>query len=208
MFGKFFSSSSKFFNLFERNADVIVKASTELAKACAGETDIAQSAEKIRQLEHEADNITYQCVDELHKNFITPFERNDIYKLISKMDDVIDNINDAMRAITLYHLTEMTVHARDLSAIIMRASNDIVRSVQGLIRNEGIERLRPYFTKIHLMENEADEILRRAIGELFDQEQDIKKLIKWKEVYEHLENAVDSCEDVANIIEGVIIEIN
>jgi uncharacterized protein len=206
MFRRFLPYEASFFDYFEQHAALIIQTSEALSLLVAADANILLVASRIEELEHQADNITHRCIEALHKTFITPFERNDIYRLITRMDDIIDFIKDAAACIVLYKLREMTQGVQELTGILVRAALEVEHALRGLRTIEDLDRIKGAFISIHRLENEADVVVRYAIGRLFEEEEDTRTLIKWKEVYDNLENAVDSCEAVANIIEGVILE--
>lgn len=206
MFRRFLPYETNFFDYFEQHAALTVQTAQTFALLVAPDANILLLANRIEELEHQADDITHHCVESLHKTFITPFERNDIYRLIARLDDVIDFIKDATACIVLYKLKEMTQGTRELADILVKSALQLQAALHGLRNINDLESIRRTFRNIHQLENEADVVVRLAIGRLFDEEEDARTLIKWKEVYDNLENAADSCEDVSNIIEGVVLE--
>ncbi|MEO8705309.1 MAG: DUF47 family protein, partial [Kofleriaceae bacterium] len=156
--------------------------------------------------EHETDTITHRCVEALHKTFITPIDRDSIHRLITRMDDVMDFVEAAAERIELYELTVMTADVRDLSDVLHRSALQVEQAVRGLRTLKDPNATLKLCIDISRLENEADAVLRRSVARLFKEEKDPITVIKWKEIYENLENASDRCEDVANIIEGVILE--
>lgn len=196
-----------FFDFFEGHASTTVKAAQELLDLISSEDPLSQERiQQIQALEHQADTITHSCVESLHKTFITPFERNDIYRLISRMDDIIDFIEETAARIVTYKLTVMTAEAKELATLLFHSTQTIEQAVKGLRYLKNGETMRQAFFTISRLESEGDAVVRRAIGKLFDQEGDAINIIKWKEIYENIEEAIDRCEDVSNIIEGVILE--
>ncbi len=204
MFKWFLPYETSFFDLFEKQAALVIKSAEELLELLSTFANSVEKVARIKELEHEADAITHRCLEELRQTFITPFERDDIYRLISRMDDIIDYIEEAAARIVLYKLQDEKLEAQKLASILLSATHEVGLAVRGLRKRE--EEMKQSFIRIHQMENEADLVLRNALGRLFDEEQDIRNLIKWKEIYENIENAVDRCEDVVNIIEGVTLE--
>jgi predicted phosphate transport protein (TIGR00153 family) len=205
MFGKLLPRETSFFDLFERHARLTIEGAKEF-QALAGGAPVTTTVRRIKEIEHETDVITHQCVEALHKTFITPIDRNDIHRLISRMDDIMDFLEAASERIGLYEIDKMTPEVKELSAIIVRATEALEGALRGL-RDMGDPQA--VFTKcieINRLENEADAIMRVAVARLFKEEKDPIMIIKWKEIYEALEEATDRCEDVANIIEGVILE--
>jgi predicted phosphate transport protein (TIGR00153 family) len=206
MFGRLLPRETSFFDFFERHAAMTVLGCEELLGLATTGANIPARAKRIKEIEHECDTITHHCVEALHKTFITPIERDDIYRLISKMDDVMDYVEAAAERIALYKLTVMPGDLRDLADVLLRASKELEQALKLLRNLENAEAITKKCIDINRLENEADAILRAAVARLFDEEKDVLTVIKWKEIYENLENATDRCEDVANIIEGVVLE--
>jgi len=153
--------------------------------------------------QHACDELTHNIATRLNKSFITPFDREDIYTMSTALDDIVDLIDDAARAIIIFDVQEITDYARDFADVIERMAEQLTAIVATLQRPKNItQRL----VEIHRLENEGDDIYHAAIAELFHDSHDALTVLKWKEVYEKLEAAVDRCENVANIIEGVIIK--
>jgi hypothetical protein len=168
--------------------------------------NIETKAKRVSDIEHETDVITHRCVEALHKTFITPSDRDNIHRLITRMDDVMDFVEAAAERIALYELTVMSADVRDLADVLVRAAQQVELAIKGLRNLKDPQSILKQCIDINRLENESDQILRRAVAKLFKVEKDPIMVIKWKEVYENLENAADRCEDVANIIEGVILE--
>ena len=168
--------------------------------------NIPAKCRRISDIEHETDTITHRCVEALHKTFITPIDRDQIHRLITRMDDVMDYVEAAAERIELYEITVMTSDVRDLADCLHRAAQQVEVAVRGLRDLKNPQATLKICIDINRLENEADAILRRSVARLFKEEKDPITVIKWKEVYENLESASDRCEDVANIIEGVILE--
>ncbi|MCI0347571.1 MAG: DUF47 domain-containing protein [Chloroflexi bacterium] len=195
-----------FFGLFERHAALTVEGAREMQRLVQGGQNVPALAARIKQLEHETDVITHTCVERLHTTFITPFDRDDIHRLITRMDDVMDYIESAAAAVTLYELTVMTEPARQLADVLVRSTESIALAVGGLKTVKQSQAILDACIEVNRLENEGDQILRSALADLFRGATDPLLVLKWKEVYEALENATDRCEDVANIIEGVVLE--
>ena len=206
MFGRLLPRETSFFDFFERHAAITVEGAREFLSLASTGANILAKAKRIKEIEHEADTITHHCVEALHKTFITPIERDDIYRLITKMDDIMDYVEAAAERIALYKLTAMTSDVKDLADVLVRATQEIELAVKLLRSMDNAEKISKKCIDINRLENEADSILRAAVARLFDEEQDVRAIIKWKEIYENLENATDRCEDVANIMEGVVLE--
>jgi hypothetical protein len=195
-----------FFGLFERHAALTVEGAKEMQRLVQGGQNVRVLTARIREIEHETDVITHACVERLHKTFITPFDRDDIHRLITRMDDVMDFVESASERMALYELRDMTQEVRDLAAVLVRATEAVARAVAGLRNLRRADAVLEHCIEVNRLENEGDEILRNAVAKLFKENADPLLVMKWKEVYEALENATDRCEDVANIIEGVVLE--
>jgi predicted phosphate transport protein (TIGR00153 family) len=195
-----------FFSLFERHAALTVEGAKQFGELVAGGRNVRALAARIKEIEHETDVITHTCVEHLHTSFITPFDRDDIHRLITRMDDVMDFVESASERIALYELREMTPEVRELAAVLVRATEAVARAIAGLRDLKRPQSLLDHCIEVNRLENEGDEILRNAVATLFRDGADPLLVMKWKEVYEALENATDRCEDVANIIEGVVLE--
>ncbi len=158
---------------------------------------------RIKNTEHECDELTHKVSIKLNKSFITPFDREDIFTLSVALDDVMDYIDAGARAIVMYNINEINDHAKRLAKVIQSLAIEINAAVAMLNKPDGMNQ---NIVEIHRLENEADDVYFRAIGELFHNEADPLTIIKWKELYEILENATDRCESVANIVEGIILK--
>jgi hypothetical protein len=195
-----------FFGLFARHAALTVEGAKEMQRLVQGGQNVRALAARIKEIEHETDVITHTCVERLHKTFITPLDRDDIHRLITRMDDVMDYIESAAAAVMLYELTEMTAPAQQLADVLVRSTEAVAIAVAGLQNVKRADTILQACIEVNRLENEGDEILRSALADLFRGARDPLLVLKWKEVYEALENATDRCEDVANIIEGVVLE--
>jgi hypothetical protein len=160
-------------------------------------------AKRIKDIEHGCDELTHTVTTKLNKSFITPFDREDIFTLCVALDDVCDYIDAGARAIIMYGIKEVSDHARGLAKVIQGLAMEINSAVSMLAKPDGMNQ---HIVEIHRLENEADDIYFRAIGELFQNQTDAMTVIKWKELYEILENATDRCESVANIVESIILK--
>ena len=206
MFGRFLPKETSFFDFFEQHAALTVEGTKEFLSLVTTGANIETKAKRVSDIEHETDVITHRCVEALHKTFITPIDRDNIHRLITRIDDVMDFVEAAAERIALYELTVMTADVRDLADVLVRAAQQVELAIKGLRNLKDPQSILKQCIDINRLENESDQILRRAVAKLFKEEKDPIMVIKWKEVYENLENAADRCEDVANIIEGVILE--
>ncbi|MBV8761194.1 MAG: DUF47 domain-containing protein [Deltaproteobacteria bacterium] len=206
MFGRFLPRETSFFDFFEQHAALTIEGTKEFLSMVTTGANIPAKCRRISDIEHETDTITHRCVEALHKTFITPIDRDQIHRLITRMDDIMDYVEAAAERIELYELTTMTSDCRDLADALHRAAQQVEGAVRGLRTLKEPQATLKLCIDINRLENETDAILRRSVARLFKDEKDPILVIKWKEIYENLESAADRCEDVANIIEGVILE--
>jgi hypothetical protein len=194
----------QYFSLFIQMTVYISDAARELKEMLADKNrDFGEYAQRIKGLEHACDELTHSVSTRLNKSFITPFDREDIYMMSTALDDIVDLIDDASRAIIIFDVREIKDYAHDLADVIVRMAAQLQEIVKTLQKPKNItQRL----VEIHRLENEGDDTFHAAIAELFHEEKDPLTVLKWKEVYEKLEAAIDRCENVANIIESVIIK--
>jgi uncharacterized protein Yka (UPF0111/DUF47 family) len=195
-----------FFGLFERHAALAVEGAREMQRLLQGGQNTRALAARIKEIEHECDVITHTCVERLHTTFITPFDRDDIHRLITRMDDVMDYVEEAAVSVSLYELVEMTAPARELGDVLVRSTEAVAIAVGGLKNVKQSDGILKACIEVNRLENEGDEILRNGLASLFREAKDTLLVMKWKAVYDALETATDRCEDVANIIEGVVLE--
>jgi uncharacterized protein len=206
MFGRLLPRETSFFDFFEEHAALTIEGTKEFLSMVSTAANIPAKCRRISDIEHETDTITHRCVEALHKTFITPIDRDQIHRLITRMDDVMDYVEAAAERIELYEITTMTNDVRDLADVLHRSAQQVEGAIRGLRDLKDTHATLKLCIDISRLENEADAILRRSVARLFKEEKDPIVVIKWKEVYENLESASDCCEDVANIIEGVILE--
>jgi len=197
---------ASFFAHFEQQGKKTVEGCRAFLEMVEQPGDLERRAERVKQIEHECDEITHAVVESLHKTFITPIDRNDIHTLITKMDDIMDFVEAAADRLALYEIPTMTKEVGDLARCLVQSAEHVLGAVSG-IRDLGKPNgILQHCIEINRLENVADNILRSALARLFREEKDPIAVIKWKEIYETLESATDRCEDVANIIEGVVLE--
>jgi hypothetical protein len=166
--------------------------------------DAKSKARQILECEHVGDKIVHDIVKRLNRSFVTPLDREDIYDLSSTMDDILDNIEATADAMTLYKITEPQEHAKQMAAVIAAATNVLCKAIDGLETRP--KNLREHWIEVNRLENEGDRISRDAVAELFDGDMKCIDIIKWKDIYNLLESAIDECEHVANIIESVVLK--
>jgi uncharacterized protein len=206
MFGRFLPKETSFFDFFEQHAALTVQGVNEFRSLVTTAANIEAKTRRIAEIEHETDVITHHCVEALHKTFITPLDRYDIHRFITKLDDIMDYVEAAAERILLYEITEMTPELVDMVDVLARAADEVLNACK-LMRNlRNPAEILQKCIEINRLENENDAIMRRAVARLFKEVKDPISVIKWKEIYDNVEKAVDRCEDVANIIEGVVLE--
>jgi predicted phosphate transport protein (TIGR00153 family) len=197
----------KFFPLFKQATENLVKGSKVLVELVNAPLEKRKELiHEIEQIEHTGDNITHMIFNELGRNFITPFDREDIHALTSSIDDILDLINGTAKRLEMYKVTEITEPMVMLSEIILKGSIELNVAVTNLEGMKRIDEIKEACVRINSLENNADDVFNLAIGRLFDEEKDAVKLIKIKEILQALETATDKCEDAANVIESIIIK--
>lgn len=206
MLGKLFPKEFDFFKLFTDSADLIVSASQVFEHLLKSPKDALSSAKKIKDLEHQADGITHQTITLLHKTFITPIDRQDILDLIKSLDDILDFIDAAASRVVMYEIGDIPDELIKLAQVNHDSTVFVRQAVASLVNLKNTAELHRLCVEINRLENEADQILRQAVAKLFKEEHDIKRLIKLKEIFELLETVSDRCEDVANVVESIVLE--
>jgi predicted phosphate transport protein (TIGR00153 family) len=199
----------RFFDLFNRHADEIIAGSEALAQLMRQYSDVASRRthiDRIDLVEKNADRITHETVALLHKTFVTPFDRDDIHKLISNMDDILDLIQDVAESAMLYDLQRITPEAQQLSELNEMCCKRVQMAVRMLPSMDNAEAILKLCREIDQLESDADRVMRAGMSKLFRDERDVRQLIKLKQIYELLEAVSDKCEDVANLLEGVVLE--
>ena len=193
----------KFFNDFITLADRIVSAATLLERMLASDPPAWDTALQIRQIEQECDSLTHQIIQRLNRTFVTPLDREDIHALARSLDDVMDAIDAAATLIRLYRLDSVRFGALELARIITTCTEQVRLGLGALEQHKG---LATHAIEINRLENEADRLHQQAVSRLFDDERDPLVVMKWKETLDFLEDATDRCEDVANVLEGVMVK--
>ena len=212
LFGKLLPREGNFFEMFNQHADRIVEAAHAFSNLVANYADVQKRESYNREVdnaEHAADRITHEVNRALHKTFITPIDREQIHQLINTMDDVADLIQDSAETMALYdvrHMTEEIVRLTDLSVKCCERLKDAVALIEKVSDAATAEAALKTCEEIDRLESDADRVMRSAMSRLFREEPDVREIIKLKAVYELLETITDKCEDVANLIEGIVLE--
>src|SRR5579872_1073866 len=193
----------KFYSDFLAMADELVKGSRMLEEMLAADTPVWDKAEEIKEVEHKCDVLTHEIIQRLNRTFVTPIDREDIHELARSLDDVMDAIDASATLVRLYRLDSVRTGARELAKIISSCVGEISGALTALEQNKGVG---IHAVEINRLENEADRAHQQAVSRLFDEEPNPMIVMKWKETLDFLEDATDRCEDVANVIEGVMVK--
>lgn len=208
IFQYFVPKDRKFFPLFEQASTNLIKLGETLVEA-VNTTDTDKQAElfkEIEKLEHVGDGITHQIYLELSKNFITPFDREDIHHLADALDDIADYIHGSANRMALYRVVTITEPIKKLAELILQACVDLDKAIHELRNLKNIRNVADSLIRINSVENQADYIFDQAVADLFEHEKDAITLIKYKEVLAALETTTDMCEDAANVLENILVK--
>jgi predicted phosphate transport protein (TIGR00153 family) len=196
----------RFFVLFEESAKNAAEVAQHLQEMLNSWENIDAKVEKIIELEHKGDGVTHEIIALVHKTFVTPFDREDIALLAHSLDDIVDFIESAADAMTLYKIEQPTTRAKQLAEIIVLTTTEVHLAISELRKKVDLKQILKRSVEINRLENIADKIYREALAELFQDSKDVIYIMKWREIYEHMETATDRCEDVANVLEGVALK--
>jgi len=196
-----------FYNLFEQDTSNLVAAAEILVDLFDNYENVEAKTRQLKDLEHKGDTITHDIIQRLHRTFVTPIDREDITLLANSLDDVMDLIEAAGRTTHLYGIAQPTERARQLARIVARVTHKLNEAMPCLRRHDQFPRIIKQCVEINTLENEADDVQHTALAELFEVcHLNACEVIKWREIYEHLENATDRGEDVANVLEGIVLK--
>lgn len=195
-----------FFDLFEKCAVNVAEGALVLNELLETFSDLDGRVAKIQEIEHRGDQLTHETLKKVNSTFITPLDREDIHELVCRMDDILDLTDGTLSRIKLYKIQQPTEDIRALSRVLVKATAVLVEAVRGLRKLKKSEEILRLCVEIHTHENEGDRIHQHAIAALFDSQANPLDVIKWKDIYESLELATDRCEDVANILEGIVLK--
>lgn len=193
----------KFYSDFLAMADELLRGSRLLEEMLAAEHPIWDKADEIKEVEHKCDFLTHEIIQRLNRTFVTPIDREDIHALARSLDDVMDAIDASATLVRLYRLDRVLFGARELAHIISDCTREVRLALAALEQMKGVA---THAVEINRLENEADRTHQQAVMRLFDEVKDPINVIKWKETLDFLEDATDRCEDVANVIEGVLVK--
>jgi hypothetical protein len=193
----------EYFTLFEQAGANLVRAAELLERLLATYPDESEIASVIHDCEHAGDQIVHDLISRLNQTFVTPFDREDILQLASALDDIVDLTDEVSDYLGVYKIEAPMEHAQELAGILVRAARQIA---EALTRMRGFKNISEYTVAVHSLENEGDRVVRDAVGALFEGGIDPMVVIRWKDIYERLESAIDATERAANIIEGIVIK--
>jgi predicted phosphate transport protein (TIGR00153 family) len=196
---------ARFFDLFERQSQCIIQAAGLLQDLVHSFTDARAKAHAIKEVEHQGDQVTHEIVRRLNTTFITPIDREDVHALATRLDDVLDYIEAAAERLVVYRIKEPTSACRAMADVIVSTVQAMDRAIRCLRAMD--PRFHEHAVEVNRLENSADNLLRESLVALFEETADPIDVIKWKEIYETLEGITDRCEDVANVIEGIILKM-
>lgn len=193
----------KFYKDFQALADELKRGARLLEEMVAPEHPVWDKADEIKEVEHKCDFLTHEVIQRLNRTFVTPIDREDIHELARSLDDVMDAIDASATLVRLYRLDRVRYGARELAHIITISTDQVRLALDAMEQNTP---LTTHAVEINRLENEADRVHQQAVTRLFDDERDPLLIIKWKEALDFLEDATDRCEDVANVLEGVMVK--
>ena len=202
---KFFPKEIDFFEIFDRASVNVTKAASLLVDLMEKFDNIEARAKEIYEVEQEGDILTHEIMKNLNKTFITPIDREDLHSLAASMDDVLDLIWGAVDRLIVFKIRETTKEAISMSKDLLVTTEVMQKAVKNL-KEKNYSHIQDYCIEINRLENRIDRDFRDALGKLFDEVKDPILIIKWKEIYEHLEDASDRCEDVANVLEAIVLK--
>jgi predicted phosphate transport protein (TIGR00153 family) len=206
MLEKLMPRSDEFFDDFDAQADATVRGAKLLQALFDDFTDVERKVAAIKEVEHEGDAIAHRAFERLHKQFITPFDRAEIHRLLGRIDDVLDLTDATAERLVLYEVGPVPQAAKDLARVLVPATEKMQEAVRALRTIKNPAQILSACREIKIMESQADQLGRSAIAALFKSGADALSIIKWKEIYDLMETATDRIEDVADVIEGVVLE--
>jgi uncharacterized protein Yka (UPF0111/DUF47 family) len=195
-----------FYDFFEGLARHAVNAAEYLGQLTRAFPNMDDAIQRIRGEEHGADDLAHQCLDRLDRTFITPFDREDIHALVGELDDIIDTIDALSKRFALYHVKVMEAPFQKQVAVLEAATKVLSEAVHRLRKSRKLSDLQEKLIEVHRLESEGDDNHHAAISDLYDGRHDTLHVIKWKEFYEYIENAIDGCEDVTNTLERIVLK--
>ena len=207
MFGRLMPTEGKFFELFVQHGDLCVKGAKEMVALMSNFTDLEMRVHAIESIEKQADKVTHNTLELLHKTFITPLDRDHIHQLVNAMDDICDLIQDTSESLSLYDVKAITPEAARLADISVKCAERVKDVVELVGRQDRkFEPILKTCEEIDRLESDADRVMRSAVSKLFREEKDVREVMKMHAIYQLLESITDRCLDVANLAEGISLE--
>lgn len=203
---KLLPRDEEFFTLFQRQAEVLVRSAALFSETIEHFDRKAEYGEKFRELEHEGDSVAHEIIEKLNRTFVTPLDREDIHTLAHRVDDIIDMVDGAVGKTLLYDIKKPTKEMKELSRIISAATGEIQQAIALLGNPKRRKELLDRLIEVNRLENEGDSVTRQGMYKIVKKRKDTFDLIRWTQVYESLERAMDRCEDVANTLEAIVIK--
>lgn len=206
MLEKLMPKSDEFFDDFDKQAAAVLEGARLLDALLSDFTDVPNKAKAIKDVEHRSDEVTHHAFERLHQQFITPFDRAEIHRLLGRIDDVLDLTDAASERLVRYEITTVLPDAKELSRVLVKCCETMQEAVKALRFIKQPQQILERCKELKKLESEADAVLRTGVAKLFKSGADVLDVIKWKEIYDLIESATDRCLDVANVIEGVVLE--
>jgi uncharacterized protein len=203
---RFLPRDEKFYDFFEKCAQQVVQGAVQLEELLRNFNDVQVKTKQIKDIEHQGDLITHDTIENLNLTFITPFDREDIHGLITSLDDVLDYIEACAERLFLFKIDKTTEESILICGVLVKAVKQLEQAVSQLRRLKDAHTILKHCAEINRLENEGDYLNRAAVARLFESNNHPLEVIKWKEIYETMENAIDRCEDVANVLEGIALK--
>ena len=203
----FLPREERFFFLIHQSASNIQKIAGKLKNLLTNYEDVAAKVAEIKELEEFGDSVIHTIMNGLHRTFVTPIDREDLAALAERLDDVVDAIEEAARYMLEYKIEVPTTHAQQMAGIIVRCADELEKAASMLhFRGSRLKEILPHTVGLNSLENEADQVISRAMGDLFSNNSDPIHILKWRDIYFQLEEATDRAEDAANVLEGIVLK--
>jgi predicted phosphate transport protein (TIGR00153 family) len=201
----FLPANERFYDLLHASAKNLADAGEVLADFMEHYQNVEMKTDRMRELEHQGDAITHEITALLHKTFVTPIDREDIARLADRLDDVLDYVEEATAAMKIYEVSGPTPRSVEMADIVRLMTIKVEEAISRLRDRRRLRDILPYCVEINRLENVADDLFRKAMAELFQSDSTSTEIIKWRDIYRELEAATDRCEDVANVLEGIVL---
>jgi predicted phosphate transport protein (TIGR00153 family) len=205
-FRLFLPKEFQFFDLFDKQAGFAVEAASLFKDLASSGKFMGDSASRMHEIEHHCDDVTHEIINKLNRTFITPFDREDIHALAHELDTVVDLINTTTSRMRLFKLSKVNKKLVQFSDLIEQSVGALSKAVKCMRDGKQLERVNQYCIEINRLENEGDQLRDESIGDLFAKSKDPIHIIKWKEIFTEAETVLDACEDVANIVESILVK--